>query len=207
MVYLVPCITSYFDTKSVLIESFGFHWCRQMLVQLNIWFTCICTKFCWIKRTLYFLTFTFLDCTYKDQTDIKIRQLPTQRITKSNQRKTHHGRRRNRGKIRRHHRNRNNLKPSHYRKPSNIMAASDPSAHHVIYPSNDQRYSPLLPEAAARLVNYDTGYYELKSWGLCICNEENWVVHYLKQICICNILDLLVTSFLLRIASTVELNS
>jgi hypothetical protein len=41
------------------------------------------------------------------------------------------------------------------------MAASDPSAHHVIYPSNDQRYIPLLPEAAARLVNYNNVCYVL----------------------------------------------
>ncbi|XP_061171533.1 uncharacterized protein LOC133181020 [Saccostrea echinata] len=90
------------------------------------------------------------DCIYRDKTDIKIGHIHAH--TKHNGRKKHHHRRRNRRKNnkRSQHRNSHNLSPNRHMTSSN-MAASDPSAHHVIYPSNHQQDFPQLPAAVARL--------------------------------------------------------
>lgn len=87
---------------------------------------------------------------YKDETERKIDQLSkqTQPNTKSTDRQKRRHRRRHR--KRNGHRNRDHVKPE--QRSLDVMAASDPSVHHVVYQSRDQQRHPELPDAVARLV-------------------------------------------------------
>lgn len=90
------------------------------------------------------------DCVYKDETERKIDQHSKQ--TQPNTKGTDRQRRRHRRRHRKRngHRNRDHVKPK--QRSLDVMAASDPSVHHVVYQSRDQQRHPELPDAVARLV-------------------------------------------------------
>lgn len=90
------------------------------------------------------------DCVYKDETERKIDQHSKQ--TQPNTKGTDRQRRRHRRRHRKRngHRNRDHVKPK--QRSLDVMAASDPSVHHVVYQSRDQQRYPQLPDAVARLV-------------------------------------------------------
>lgn len=93
------------------------------------------------------LGFFFIeDCVYKDETERKIDQPSKQ--TQHNTKRTDRQRRRHK----RRHRKRNGHRNRAKQRSLDVMAASDPSVHHVIYQSREQQRHPELPDAVARLV-------------------------------------------------------
>lgn len=89
------------------------------------------------------------DCVYKDETERKIDQPSKQ--TQHNTKRTDRQRRRHKRRHRKRngHRNRDHVKAK--QRSLDVMAASDPSVHHVIYQSREQQRHPELPDAVARL--------------------------------------------------------
>lgn len=92
------------------------------------------------------------DCVYKDETERNIDQPSKQ--TQHNTKRTDRQRRRHKRRHRKRngHRNRDHVKAK--QRSLDVMAASDPSVHHVIYQSREQQRHPELPDAVARLVWY-----------------------------------------------------